>query len=96
MENLIVVDELTFSWRNYVHHQTPQVLGTTRILGFSNVPSWVIGLFKPMDMSILTKGSRHVFFKQPTWLEWLIYLIHLVKLNNPNQNDEWVLVKWNI
>jgi len=38
----------------------------------SNILSWLTGLFLPMDMSILTKGSRHVFFDQLTWLQWLI------------------------
>ncbi len=30
--------------------------------GFSNVSSWLADLFLLMDMSILTKGPKHVFF----------------------------------
>jgi hypothetical protein len=30
--------------------------------------SWLIDLFVLMDMSILTKGLKHVFFDQSTWL----------------------------
>jgi len=59
---------------------------STKILGFSNGPSWLIDHCLLMDMSILTKGSRHVFFDQSTWLKWLIWLIHPIKLHNLNQN----------
>jgi hypothetical protein len=47
---------------------TNMVSHTTKILSFSNIPSWLTRLFLAMDMSILTKGSRHVFFDQQTWL----------------------------
>jgi hypothetical protein len=30
--------------------------------GFSNGSNWLIGLFLLMDMSILNKGPKHVFF----------------------------------
>jgi hypothetical protein len=52
--------------------------------------------FLLIDMSILTRSSKHVFFYQSIWLKWLIWPIHLVKLNNPSQNGQWVLVKWDI
>jgi hypothetical protein len=45
-----------------------------------------------MDMSILTKGLKHVFFDQSTWLDRLTWLIHLVKLENVGQNGHWVLI----
>jgi hypothetical protein len=64
--------------------------------GFSNGSSWLADLFLLMDMSILTRGLKHIFFDQSTWLGWLIWPIYLVKLNNLNQNGQWVLVKWDI
>jgi hypothetical protein len=41
---------------------------TTKILGFPNAPSWLTSPLWQVDMSNLTKGSKHVFFDQPTWL----------------------------
>jgi len=49
-----------------------------------------------MDMSILTKGLKHVFFDQSTWLEWPIWPIYQAKLNNPSQNGQRALIKWDI
>jgi len=63
---------------------------------FPNGSNWLIGPFVLMDMSILIKILKHVFFDQSTWLKWLIWPIHIIKLNNLSQNDKWVLVKWNI
>jgi hypothetical protein len=57
---------------------------TTTKHGFSNVSSWLIGIFKIMDMSILIRGSKHVFFDKSTWLKWIIWPIYLIKLNNPS------------
>jgi len=56
----------------------------------SNSSSWLIGFFLLVDISILTKSLKHVFFDQSSWLEWFIWPIHLVKLDNPNQNGQWV------
>jgi len=67
---------------------------TIRKHGFSNSSSWQTGIFLLMNMSILIKGPKHVFFDQSIWLRWLIWPIHLVKLDNPSQNGQWVLVKW--
>jgi len=64
--------------------------------GFSNGSSWLADLFLLMDMSILTRGLKHMFFDQSTWLGWLIWPIYLVKSDNLNQNGQWVLVKWDI
>jgi len=69
---------------------------TTIKHGFSNVSSWLIDLFLLMDMSILTKGPKHEFFDQSTWLGWHIWPIHLVKLNNLSQDGQRILVKWDI
>jgi len=70
---------------------------TIKILGFSNISSWLIGLLLLMDMSILIRGLKHVFFYQSTWIKWFLWPIHiLIKLNNLNQNGQWVLVKWDI
>ncbi len=35
-----------------------------------------------MDMSIWTRGVKHICFHQSTWLKRLIWLIHPVKLDN--------------
>jgi hypothetical protein len=68
----------------------------TRKHCFSNKSNWLTSLFLLMDMSILTRGANHFFFYQSTWLGGLIWPIHLVKLNNLNQNGQWVLVKGDI
>jgi hypothetical protein len=39
---------------------------TTKILVFSNNSSWLIGLLLLMDMPILIRGPKHVFFDQWT------------------------------
>jgi len=39
-----------------------------------------------MDMFILIRGLKYVFFDQSTWLEWFFLSMHLVKLHNPSQN----------
>jgi len=70
---------------------------TIKILGFLNISSWLIGLLLVMDTFILIKGLKHVFFYESTWIKWFIWSIHiLIKLNNLNQNGQWVLIKWDI
>jgi hypothetical protein len=69
---------------------------TTKKNGFSNGSNWLIGFFLLMHMSILTRGSKYVFFYQSTWLEWLIWPLYLIKLNNLNQNGQHILIKWDI
>jgi hypothetical protein len=60
---------------------------TTRILGFSNSANWLTCLFWLMDMSIYTKGPKHVFFDQSTRIKWFIWPLHPIKL-------ETTLFKW--
>jgi hypothetical protein len=50
---------------------TLTIFDTLKILGFSNGPSWLIGYFLLMDMSTLTRGSKHIFWP-----------INLTKVNN--------------
>jgi hypothetical protein len=69
---------------------------TIRILGFSNSLSWLTSFFLLMDMSILTRGLKHIFLINQLDYNNLFWSIHLVKLNNPSQNGQWIMVKWAI
>ncbi len=71
-------------------------MGTTIKHGFSNDSSLLIGLFLLVDIFTLIRSWKRVFFDQSNWLRWFIWPIHIVKLNNPSQNGQWVLIKWDI
>jgi hypothetical protein len=71
---------------SHVHAPYPN---STRIIGFSNDSNWLISFLILMDMFILTKGMKHVFFHQSTWLK-------KTYLTNTSSQVEQPWSKWSL